>query len=68
MTHLHMDQKKISSIQVVAKNVQTKAEGLILPTLCPNLQILYLQDNFLVQIGDAFNGLKNLTQINLFNN
>ena len=68
MSHLHMDKKKINSVSVDAKNQPTKEEGKILPTLCPNLQTLYLQDNFIAQVGDGFNGLKNLTQINLFNN
>ena len=50
------------------KRLDNKQEGTILATLCPNLQILYLQDNYLAQIGSGFAGLKNLTQINLFNN
>ena len=59
-----MDRKKLSSIDVNAPGTERP----ILNECCPNLKILFLQDNFLSSIGNAFIGLKNVTQINLFNN
>ena len=59
-----MDRKKLSSITVNAPHTEKP----ILNECCPNLKILFLQDNYLTMIGNAFAGLKNLTQINLFNN
>ena len=59
-----MDRKKLSSITVNAPGTDKP----ILHECCPNLKILFLQDNFLSGVGNAFLGLKNVTQINLFNN
>ena len=42
MSHLHMDGKKISTIQVEVTKPENNKQGQILPLLCPNLQILYL--------------------------
>ena len=59
-----MDRKKLNSITVNAPD----SEKPILNECCPNLKIVFLQDNFLTSIGNAFQGLKNVTQINLYNN
>ena len=59
-----MDRKKLYSITVNAPD----SEKPILNECCPNLKIVFLQDNFLTSIGNAFQGLKNVTQINLYNN
>ena len=56
MTHLKMTKMKLSHV------VQYDTEGNAKPLLsehCPNLSILYLQENYLVQLGQAaFYGLK----------
>ena len=66
MTHLKMMKMSLSSV------TSTDLEGEQKPLLsvhCPNLQILYLQENYLTQMGPiAFSGLRQLRQINLFNN
>ena len=59
-----MDRKNLKSITVNAPNTEKP----ILSECCPNLKIVFLQDNFLTTIGNAFYGLKNVTQINLYNN
>ena len=59
-----MDRKKLSSITVNAPNTDKP----LLSECCPNLKILFLQDNYLHRIDNAFQGLKNLTQINLYGN
>ena len=64
MTHLHMDRKKLSSVSVNAPGTNKP----ILGECCPSLQVLFLQDNYLTNLGKAFQGLKNLTQINLYGN
>ena len=50
MTHLHMDRKKLSCISVNAPNTEKP----MLSECCPNLKIVFLQDNFLTQVGSAF--------------
>ena len=66
MTHLKMTKMGLSSL------TSTDMEGQENPLLvvhCPNLQILYLQENYLTTMGpSAFSGLKQLRQITLFNN
>ena len=58
MTHLKMMKMSLSSV------TSTDIEGEKQPLLvvhCPNLQILYLQENYLTKLGQtAFHGLKQL--------
>ena len=71
MTHLHLAEKKIYTLNALAgkcafsKEDQTKP---IFQAFSPNLQVIYLQQNYLTHMGDCFSGLKHLTQINLFGN
>lgn len=63
MTHLKMNKMKLSSL------IQLDIQGNPKPLLaehCPNLQILYLDENYLTSVGSmAFHNLKYLRQINL---
>ena len=66
MTHLKMTKMGLSS--VTSTNMEGEQQPLLV-VHCPNLQILYLQENYLTSMGQAaFSGLKQLRQINLFNN
>jgi len=66
ITHLMMNRRKLSSV------IQVDTENQIQPFLsqyCPNLTHIYLQENYLTFVGaPAFKNLKNIVQINLFNN
>lgn len=66
LTHLHMSNKNISSLQVPvsAKDPDTP----ILVGNCPNLQFLYLENNFLTEMSGTLRGLTGLIQINLHGN
>ena len=57
LTHLHMTEKRISSIQVPDPKDQDKP---ILAGQCPNLQFLYLENNFLTDMAGSLRGLKGL--------
>ena len=71
MTHLHLSEKKIYTLNVTAgKSAFTKEDQdkPIFLAFTPHLQVIYLQQNYLTHMGDCFMGLKKLTQINLFGN
>jgi Leucine-rich repeat (LRR) protein len=71
MTHLHMSNKKLYTLNVVAgKSAFSKEEQdmPILKAFVPNLTNIYLQSNLLTSMGDCFTGLKHLVEINLFEN
>ena len=65
LTHLHMTGKKISTIQVSDPKDANKP---ILAGQCPNLQFLYLENNYLTDMSGTLSGLKGLIQINLHGN
>jgi Leucine-rich repeat (LRR) protein len=71
MTHLHLQQKKLSNINVLAGKTAYSEEGKTLPillALTPGLQNIYLQQNYLTSVGNGFMGLRHLVTINLFGN
>lgn len=55
LTHLHLNNKRLTSI------------GEEMQTLCRNLKVLYLFDNFITRI-DGLASLKNIIQLSLYNN
>ena len=65
-THLQMANKKISSLQVPMS--QKEPDVPILGGLCPKLQILYLENNYLTEMSGTLRGLPGLIQINLHGN
>ena len=59
LTHLHMSDKGLSTVAVVdPKDPDGKRP--LLSGQCPNLKIIYLENNHLVEMAAAFNGLKGL--------
>jgi len=57
--------KNLSTLLVPSSKDPSKP---ILAGSCPNLQILYLENNYLSVMTGALSGLKHLVQINLHNN
>ena len=65
-THLQMAGKNLSSLQVPASAKEPDTP--ILGGLCPKLQILYLENNYLSDMSGTLRGLPGLIQINLHGN
>ena len=64
-THLQMAGKGLSTMNVPTSK---KEPAPILGGLCPKLQILYLENNFLTDMSGSLQGLPALIQINLHGN
>jgi hypothetical protein len=57
MTHLHMANKKIYSLNVKAGKFayqKTDEDKPLLAAVAPELQVLFLQENYLTTMGDCF--------------
>ena len=65
-THLQMAGKHLSTLQVPAS--QKEPDTPILAGLCPKLQCLYLENNYLSDMSGTLRGLTGLIQINLHGN